>query len=220
MEIVNKNIELPVVDFSGKAVGKTVLASELFGIDPHETSVQLAVKVDLANQRQATAKTKTVSEVRGSGKKPWKQKGTGRARVGTRRSPLWRGGGIVFGPTGKQNFKLKMTKKEHFLALASVLSDKVNQKAVYVINDNKFSSPKTKDMVKTLKTLGFDGKVLIVIDEFDENFLRSISNIQNVTVDTSDNMSVYDVLNCDKLVFTKSVIEDINSQFEDDEEAK
>jgi large subunit ribosomal protein L4 len=220
MEIVNNKIELPIVDFGGKEVGKTELAPEIFGVEPHDYSVQLAVKVDLANRRQATAKTKTVSEVRGTGKKPWKQKGTGRARVGTRRSPLWRGGGIVFGPTGEQNFKIKMTKKEHALALASVLSDKVASKSVMVLDSDKFASPKTKDLVKALKVMGLTEKTLIVIDEFDENFLRAVANIPNVTVDTSDNMSVYDILNCTKLVFTKSVIEDINSQFADDEEAK
>jgi len=220
MNIVNKNIELPVIDFTGKNVGKTVLASELFGIEPNEYSVQLAVKVDLANQRQATAKTKTISEVKGSGKKPWKQKGTGRARVGTKRSPLWRGGAVVFGPNGEQSYKLKMNKKEHGLALASVLSDKINEKAVSVIESEKFSSPKTKDFVKALDAMKLAGKILIVVDQYDENFARACSNIPNVNVDLSDNMSVYDILNCDKIVFTKSVIDDINSQFEDDEEAK
>jgi len=220
MNIVNKKIELPIIDFSGKEVGSTALASELFGVEPNEYSVQLAVKVDLANQRQATAKTRTISEVQGSGKKPWKQKGTGRARVGTKRSPLWRGGAVVFGPNGEQSYKLKMNKKEHALALASVLSDKVNSKAVYVLESEKFSSPKTKDFVKALETMKLDGKILIVVDQYDENFARACGNISTVNVDLSDNMSVYDILNADKVVFTKSVIDDINSQFEDDEEAK
>ncbi len=220
MNIVNKKIELPVVDFKGKEVGKTVLASELFGVEPNEYSVQLAVKVDLANKRQATAKTKTISEVRGSGKKPWKQKGTGRARVGTRRSPLWRGGAVVFGPNGMQSYKLKMNKKEHALALASALSDKINSKAVVILESEKFSSPKTKDLVKALEVMKLTGKILIVVDQYDENFARAVSNIENVNVDLSDNMSVYDILNCDKMVITKSVIDDINSQFEDDKEAK
>lgn len=220
MNIVNKKIELPVVDFTGKSTSKVSLAPELFGIEPNEFSVQLAVKVDLANQRQATAKTRTISEVKGSGKKPWKQKGTGRARVGTRRSPLWRGGAVVFGPNGQQSYKLKMNKKEHALALASVLSDKVNSKAVTIIESEKVSSPKTKDFVNILNTLKLTGKTLIVVDDYDENFARAVSNIKSVNVDLSDNMSVYDILNCEHLVFTKSVIDDINSQFEDDEEAK
>lgn len=107
--IVNKDIQLPVVGFDGKELRKITLDSEIFGIEPHMPSVHLAVKVDLANRRQATAKTKTRSEVSGGGKKPWRQKGTGRARAGSSRSPLWRHGGIVFGPTGTQNFKLKIT---------------------------------------------------------------------------------------------------------------
>lgn len=222
MKIVNQKIELPVIDFAGKEVGKTKLVPELFGIKPNEYVVQLSVKVDLANRRQATAKTRTISEVKGTGKKPWKQKGTGRARVGTRRSPLWRGGAVVFGPNGKQSYKLKMNKKEHFLALASVLSDKVNNKNVLVIDSEKFSSPKTKDFVAALAKMNLSGKILFVIDNFDENFLRASGNIPGLKVDFSDNMSVYDVLNADKVIFTKSVIADIASQFEEagSEEAK
>jgi large subunit ribosomal protein L4 len=217
MNIVNKKIELPVIDFTGKEVGKTELAPELFGIEPNPYVVQLSIKVDLANRRQATAKTRTISEVAGTGKKPWKQKGTGRARVGTRRSPLWRGGAVVFGPNGKQSYKLKMNKKEHALAMASVLSDKINNKAVTVIENEKFSSPKTKDFVKALEAMKLTGKILIVIDQYDENFVRATGNIANLTVDPSDNMSVYDILNAEKIVFTKSVIDDINSNFEEEE---
>jgi large subunit ribosomal protein L4 len=214
MEIVNQKIELPVVDYSNKEVAKISLLSSLFGVKPNEYAVQRAIKVDLANRRQATAKTRTISEVRGTGRKPWKQKGTGRARVGTHRSPLWRGGAVVFGPTGIQNFKLKMNKQEHYLALASVLSDKVASKKLTVVEAAKFDSAKTKDFAAALKTLGLNGKTLFVIDEFDDNFLRASANIQNLNVVTSDNVSVYDVLNADNVVFTKSVIDDINAQAE------
>jgi len=217
MNIVNNNIELPVVDFAGKEVGKVKLASELFGIEPNEYVVQRAVVVDLANRRQGTAKTKGISEISGSGKKPWKQKGTGRARAGSRRSPIWRGGATIFGPTGTQNYKLKLNKKEHALALASVLSDKVSEKSVVVLESEKFASPKTKDFVKALDAMNLKGKVLIVIDNYDENFARAVSNVKNVTVDLSDNMSVYDVLHTGTLVLTKSVVDDINSQFVEEE---
>ncbi len=215
MNIINNNIELPVVDFAGKEVGKVKLASELFGIEPNEFVVQRAITTDLANRRQGTAKTKGISEVAGSGKKPWKQKGTGRARVGSRRSPLWRGGATIFGPTGTQNYKLKLNKKEHALALASVLSDKVASNSVIILDSEKFGSPKTKDLIKALEVMNLTGKVLIVIDDYDENFARAVSNIKSITVDLSDNMSVYDVLNTKTLVLNKSVVEDINSQFED-----
>jgi large subunit ribosomal protein L4 len=221
MNIVNKNIELPVIDYSGKEVGTAKLASELFGVEPNPYCVQLAVKVDLANRRQATAKTRTISEVNGTGKKPWKQKGTGRARVGTHRSPLWRGGAVVFGPNGKQSYKIKMNKKEHFLALASVLSDKATEKKITILDSEKFSSPKTKDFVKALAAMKITGKTLFVVDQFDENFFRAASNIPSLKIVLSDNISVYDVLNAANLVLTKSVINDIDGQCEEaSEEAK
>lgn len=223
MNIVTEKIELPVVDYSAKEVGKVTLPGILFGIEPNENIVQKSVKVDLANRRQATAKTRTISEVRGTGRKPWRQKGTGRARVGTHRSPLWRGGAVVFGPNGKQSYKLKMNKQEHFLALASVLSDKANEKKITVVENAKLESGKTKDFVKALKTLKLQGKTLMVIDEFDDNFLRATSNIPELKVVGSDNVSVYDVLNSANLVLTKAVADDMNAWAnggEDEKEAK
>ncbi len=218
MEIVNKDIELPVIDYSGKKVGSTKLASELFGVKPNEYVVQLSVKVDLANRRQATAKTRTISEVRGTGKKPWKQKGTGRARVGTHRSPLWRGGAVVFGPCGMQSYKLKMNKKEHYLAIASSLSDKVNGKNLLVVESEEFKSAKTKDFIKALTAMKAEGKVLFVIDKENENLYKASGNVPGFKLVYSDNISVYDVLNADKVVFTKSVIDDINGQTEEEAE--
>lgn len=215
MEIVNNNIELPVIDYSGKKVGTTKLASELFGIKPNEYVVQLSVKVDLANRRQATAKTRTISEVRGTGKKPWKQKGTGRARVGTHRSPLWRGGAVVFGPCGMQSYKLKMNKKEHYLAVASVLSDKVTSKDVVIVKSEEFNSAKTKDLIKALADMQLTGKVLFVIDKENDNLIKASGNIPGLKLVYSDNISVYDVINSGKVVFTKSVIDDINGQTEE-----
>jgi len=217
MNIINNNIELPVINFAGEEVSKIALASELFGVEPNEFAVQRAVRVDLSNRRQANAKTKGISEISGSGRKPWKQKGTGRARVGSVRSPIWRGGATIFGPTGTQNYKLKMNKKEHALAMASVLSDKVASNNVVVLESEKFGSPKTKDFVKALGDMKITGKVLMVIDNYDENFARAASNIKKLTIDLSDNMSVYDILNCGTLVLTKSVVEDINSQFAEEE---
>lgn len=209
-----KTIELDVVDFSNKKVGTINLTNVLFNTEINEFSVQKAVKVDLANRRQATAKTKGISEVRGSGKKPWRQKGTGRARAGSRRSPIWVGGATIFGPTGVQNFKLKINKQEHFIALTSVLTEKVNEKKVSVIADEKFTSPKTKDFVKFLQDMNLaDKKVLFVIGEYDDNFVKACRNIPNLTVVSPDNVSVYDVLYADQLVFTKGVIEEYNEIF-------
>lgn len=203
MNIVNNNIELPVLNYEGNKEGTVKLAEWLFGIEAHEPAVHLAVKVDLANRRQATAKTKTRAEVSGGGKKPWRQKGTGRARAGSSRSPLWRHGGIVFGPTGTQNYKLKMNKQVHFLALASVLSDKVSSNKLVVVTDEKFGEPKTKKFADALKALNAGKKVLFAIHEYDENLVKAASNIPNLSLVSIDNISVYDVLNADTLIMTK-----------------
>jgi len=220
-----KPIELDVVNYSGKSVGKVTLANELFQAEINEYLVQKAVKVTLANQRQATAKTKGISEVAGSGKKPFRQKGTGRARAGSRRSPIWVGGATIFGPTGKQNYKLKQNKQEHFIALASVLTDKAQKGNIIVVESEKFDSCKTKDFVKALKDLKIaDKKVLFVINAIDENLLRAFANVNTVTMRSSIDIAVYDVLYSDVLVLTKSVVDELNSIFTDEiieeEEAK
>ena len=213
----NNPIKLKVLDYSAKKVGEVSLDNLLFRVEPNEVVVQRAVKVYLANRRQATAKTKGISEVSGSGKKPWRQKGTGRARAGSTRSPIWVGGATIFGPSGNQNYKLKMNKSEHLLALASVLSDKANNNAIKVVQDGNFISPKTKDFVKALADLKLaDKKVLFVIDGCDENFARACTNIQNLTVVFVTNVSVYDVLNADQLVFTKGALDILDEKFGDD----
>lgn len=211
--MANENtISLPVVNFEGKQVSTVEVSSEMFGIEPHLASVQLVVKADLANQRQATAKTKVRSEVSGGGKKPWRQKGTGRARAGSTRSPIWVGGGTVFGPDGRQNYKLKVNKKVHSLALYSVLSDKVASNDLIVLDDSvKFSAKSSKAMVATLKAIGAKKKVLFVVNTtpeiYDENLLCSCNNIENLSLVTSDNVSVYDVLHANTVVMSKSLLE-------------
>ena len=218
MNIVNANIELSVIDFAGKEIDKTKLSSLFFGVEPNEEAVQLAVKVDLANRRQATAKTKTISEVSGTGKKPWRQKGTGRARAGSLRSPVFVGGATCFGPTGVQNFKLKMNKNVAFIAIASALSDKVANNNLVAITDEKFASCKTKDFAKALESMKLEGKLLIVLNEYDENLVRAASNLPNVIIVSTDNVSVYDVLNANKVVMTKSALEAYNFEEEYEEE--
>ena len=141
-----ENVILSVIDLTGKEVEKVELSNEVFAIEPNTQVMFDAVQVYQANLRQATAKTKKRSEVSGGGKKPWRQKGTGRARAGSTRSPLWRHGGIVFGPTGVQNFKLAQNKKEHKLALKSALSLKVANNGLIVVKDLNLESHKTKFM--------------------------------------------------------------------------
>jgi large subunit ribosomal protein L4 len=163
-----------------------------------------AVQVYQANKRQATAKTKTRAEVRGGGKKPWRQKGTGRARAGSSRSPLWVGGGTVFGPDGRQNYKLDMNKKSHALALKSALSIKASEKNIVLVDS--LTTEKTKEFIATLKALNVTGKALVVLAEENEAVMNSARNVPGITVVLPNNVSVYDLLNAEKLVCTVDAV--------------
>ena len=188
-----------------KLDSKLSLSASVFGIEPHKQAMFNAVQVEQANQRQATAKTKVRHEVSGGGKKPWRQKGTGRARAGSSRSPIWVGGGTVFGPVGTQNYSLSQNKKEHQLALKSALSLKT-PKDLVVVDEIKFDSKKTKDFVKMLDALKVSSKVLVVVSEIDENLFASGRNVDYARIVTPDNVSVYDLLNVDKLVMSKDAV--------------
>lgn len=196
-----KRISMVVLNQNGEELEKKVnLNGEVFGIEPNTQVMFDAVQVYQANKRQATAKTKTRAEVRGGGKKPWRQKGTGRARAGSSRSPIWVGGGTVFGPIGNQNFKLKMNKKSHALALKSALSIKANEKNIVLVEN--LTSTKTKEVVKTLEALKVDSKALVVLAEENEEFTRAARNVPFVKVVLANNVSVYDLINATKLVMT------------------
>lgn len=196
-----KRISMVVLNQNGEELEKKVnLNGDVFGIEPNTQVMFDAVQVYQANKRQATAKTKTRAEVRGGGKKPWRQKGTGRARAGSSRSPIWVGGGTVFGPIGNQNFKLKMNKKSHALALKSALSIKANEKNIVLVDN--LTSTKTKEVVKTLEALKVDYKALVVLAEENEEFTRAARNVPFVKVVLANNVSVYDLINATKLVMT------------------
>ena len=196
-----KRISMVVLNQNGEELEKKVnLNGDVFGIEPNTQVMFDAVQVYQANKRQATAKTKTRAEVRGGGKKPWRQKGTGRARAGSSRSPIWVGGGTVFGPIGNQNFKLKMNKKSHALALKSALSIKANEKNIVLVEN--LTSTKTKEVVKTLESLKVDSKALVVLAEENEEFTRAARNVPFVKVVLANNVSVYDLINATKLVMT------------------
>ena len=203
-----KSVSVKLVNMAGEEVGKISLAASVFGIEPHKQSMFNAVQVEQANQRQATAKTKVRHEVSGGGKKPWRQKGTGRARAGSSRSPVWVGGGTVFGPVGNQNFTLSQNRKEHQLALRSALSLKTPADLV-VVDEIKFEGKKTKDFVKMLKALKSEVKTLVVVSEIDENLFASARNVDYARVVTADNVSVYDVLNADKLVLSQAATKQV-----------
>ncbi len=200
-----KAISYPVVNVKGEKVGTMKLAGEIFGVDVHEDVLHQAVTTYLSNRRQATAKTKDRSEVRGGGKKPWRQKGTGRARAGSSRSPIWVGGGVVFGPTGEQNYKLSMNKKAHALALKSALSIKVRDKAFIIVEDTIEIESKTKAADNLLKAIGATGKVLLINDD-NKNLLLATQNLCNVQSVAQDNVAVYDILNADQIVIEKATL--------------
>lgn len=217
--MANENLILPVINYTGEKVGEATLPADLFNTEVNEYVVQRAVRVDLSNRRVDTAHTLTRDIVHGSNRKPWRQKGTGRARAGTTNSPVWRHGGVVHAPNGEQNHTLKMNKKEHYIAVTSVFSDKAQNGNIIVLTDEKFGSQKTKDFAAALKAIGADEKKnLLVLADIDENLIMASNNIKTVKVVSADNVSVYDVLNANKLILVKSVIPAVLDEHE--EEAK
>ena len=204
--------KVKMLNMAGAEVGEVTLNDEIFGIEPNEIAVQTVVKNYLANQRQGTQSAKTRSEVRGGGRKPFRQKGTGRHRQGSTTDPTQVGGGIVFAPKPR-NYRYAVPKKVKRLALKSVLSAKVADKEVIVLDELKFAEPKTKEMVKVLENIKADKKALIVMDEKDENVVRSASNIQGVRTALVSTMNVYEIINHYSLVLTKAAAERIEEVY-------
>ena len=206
-----KTVSVKVYNMAGEEVSKLSLKAEAFGVEPNNQVMFDAVQVEQSNARQATAKTKVRHEVSGGGKKPFRQKGTGRARAGTTRSPIWVGGGTVFGPDGNQSYKISQNKKAHNLALRSALSLKVKD-GMKVLDELKLKEKKTKEFLKVLDALKVGGKALVVVDAIDENTFYSASNLDWVKLVTTDNVSVLDLLNVDTVVFTKSSVENLEKE--------
>lgn len=203
--MAEKKINVKVLNMKGEEVSKLGLSASVFGIEPHNQAMFDAVQVEQSNARQATAKTKVRHEVSGGGKKPFRQKGTGRARAGTTRSPVWVGGGTVFGPVGNQNYKISQNKKEHALAVKSALSLKVKE-GLIVVDEIKFTEKKTKNFVAMLDALQANKKTLVVVNELDENLVGSCRNVAYARVVTKDNLSVLDLLNADALVISLEAV--------------
>lgn len=189
----------------GTTNGEIELNSEIFGIEPNENVVFDAVIMQRASLRQGTHAVKNRSAVSGGGRKPWRQKGTGRARQGSIRSPQWRGGGIVFGPTPR-SYSYKLPKKVRRLAIKSVLSQKVLDNKLVVVEALQFDAPKTKEFAQVLSNLNVDTKVLVVVESSNDFALLAGRNIPNVTIVDETDVTVLDVINNDKLLFTKAAL--------------
>ena len=209
-------MKISIKNIKGKSQGEHEVRFELVEGGKGTQAVHDTVVAYRAAQRMGTACTKNVGEVSGSNKKPWRQKGTGRARAGSFQSPLWVGGGVVFGPKPR-DFSKKVNSKTKQLALRKALSERLKAGDVVVINDFKLSSPKTKDFVGVLTALDLKGTALIVSAEVDKNLSLASRNVEKVTLTTSDSLNTYDVLRSDKLVFTKGAFEKVEARLSNKE---
>ena len=204
--------KIDVYDIKGKKVSEVELKEEVFGIEPNEELVQAAVVNYLANQRQGTQSTKTRAEVRGGGRKPWRQKGTGRARQGSIRAPQWIKGGIALGPKPR-SYRYTINRKERQLAIKSVLSSKVLENQLTVVDKISFEEIKTKNMVTALNNLKVEGKALIMLSEKNENVQKSARNIEGVKTTLVNTINVYDLLKYNNLVVTLDTVKKLEEVY-------
>lgn len=201
-----------VFDMNGKVVSKMELSETIFGIKPNKVVMHMAVVNYLANQRQGTQSTLTRSEVRGGGKKPWRQKGTGHARQGSIRAPQWRHGGVALGPKPR-DYSYSINKKVKRLAIKSALSSKIISNNFIVLDSLSFEEYKTKQMIEVLSKLGVNKKTLIVMSEPDNKIKKSAANIPGVTTTLVNTINVYDILNHEKLIIVKDAINKIEETY-------
>ncbi len=204
--------KVDVYDLKGKKVSDIELAESIFGIEPNENIVHSVLVNYLANQRQGTQSTKTRAEVSGGGKKPWRQKGTGRARQGSTRAPQWIKGGIALGPKPR-SYRYKINKKEKRLAIKSILSSKVIEKELTVVDKLELEEIKTKTMVKALTDLKIEGKTLIVLPSNNKNVLMSSRNIENVKTITANNINVFDLLKYTNLILSVDTVKKLEEVY-------
>ena len=201
-----------VYNMEGKEVGTMELSDAIFGVEINEHLVHMAVVQQLANNRQGTQKAKTRSEVSGGGRKPWRQKGTGHARQGSTRSPQWTGGGVVFAPVPR-DYSFKMNRKEKRTALKSVLTDKVANNKLIVLDKLAFDEIKTKDFVKVLDNHKIEGKALVVLNENDTNVVMSAKNVPTAKTTLTSTINVYDILDAKTLVLTQDAVKTIEEVY-------
>ena len=200
-----------VYNMEGKEVDKIELNDSIFGVEINEHLVHMAVLQQLANKRQGTQKAKARSEVRGGGRKPWRQKGTGHARQGSTRSPQWTGGGVVFAPTPR-DYSFKLNKKEKRAALKSALTSRVVENKFVVVDELKLDEIKTKKFVEVLKNLNVE-KALVILNDMDEKVIASAANIPTVKTTQTNELNVFDVLKYDTVVVTKAAVATIEEVY-------
>lgn len=204
--------KLAVLDKAGKKVSDVELSDSIFAIEPNEPAMHLMVVNYLANQRQGTQSTLTRSEVSGGGKKPWRQKGTGRARQGSTRSPQWTHGGIALGPKPR-SYRFDVNKKVRRLAMKSALSSKVAAQEMIVLDDFAMDAIKTKEIAGVLAAIGADKKTLIVLPEKNDVIYKSARNIEGANVSLVSTLNVYDILNCNTIVVLKDAVAKIEEVY-------
>ena len=204
--------EMKVLDMSGAQVGTIDLCDAIFAVEVNEAILHAAVRMYLLNQRQGTQSALTRTEVSGGGKKPWRQKGTGRARQGSTRAPQWTHGGVAFAPKPR-SYRTTMNRKTRQLAMKSALSSKVAGGEFVCVDAITASEYKTKTMVNMLKAIGAEGKALVVLSEMNDMVVRSLANIPGVKTAYANTINVYDILNCDKLVMAKGAVEQITEVY-------
>ena len=204
--------KVDVLDMKGKKVSDIELADSVFGIEPNEAIVHSVLVNYLANQRQGTQSTKTRAEVSGGGKKPWRQKGTGRARQGSTRAPQWIKGGVALGPKPR-SYRYTVNKKERRLAIKSVLSSKVLEKELTVVDKLELKEIKTKSMVNALAALKVEGKTLIVLPENDKNVVMSARNIKDVKTISANNINVFDLLKYSNLILPVDTVKKLEEVY-------
>ena len=200
-----------VLNMQGNEVGTMDLNDAIFGVEVNEHLVHMAVVQQLANKRQGTQKAKTRSEVRGGGRKPWRQKGTGHARQGSIRAPQWTGGGVVFAPTPR-DYSFKLNKKEKRAALKSALTSRVQENKFIVVDELKFDEIKTKKFVEVMKNLNVE-KALVVLNDNDVNVVKSAANIPTIKTASTATINVFDILKYNTVVVTKAAVETIQEVY-------
>jgi len=198
-------LTVDVLDSSGKVSGQLELEKEVFGVKPNRVLIAQAVRVYLANQRLGNAQTQTRGEVRGGGRKPWRQKGTGRARIGSTRAPHWRGGGVVHGPQ-MRDYSLSLPKKMKKAALISALSSKFGEKALIILNKLDFKEAKTKEAAALIKNLELAGKTTFVTDKIETKESRAVKNLKDTKLISLAELNTFEVLNNKKLLLTKEAV--------------